>query len=340
MRTYQIHERRLVFSKPHASITFPAVATLRLLLAPSEIFGVGEGSCTYGEVGSQAQLHPDFDTGRAALIPLVRLPPMQMTVTREGDTIRVDGTELIVTRTIAALSELAGMVGTYVYVLPGLLSLEFIDAIHVLQVSGEVGAAGFRYEVVQMDTPVGTVPKGGMERKVESAIARLDTVKPDRNRRLLAATIYFHIGVRLLTAGYTAFEFLGEALLNFAKVLDALFVTGEESSRDQMRNGLRQLGYSNEEAEGWFMPTVALRNQFDVAHISLTPLSREQLDVLYRYCRRAQPAFSGLLSRTANAVQAGSLELPPYVGGTLSGKKLQVIDRIARSLVEVSDPPW
>jgi hypothetical protein len=94
------------------------------------------------------------------------------------------------------------------------------------------------------------------------------------SRRLLGGLVYFQTGCRLLAAGRNRFEFVAKALLDFAKTLQSLF--GE--SRDDVRSGLTNLGLFEEaDIEAKLIPALILRNEFDVGHVNLTVLSRDQL---------------------------------------------------------------
>jgi len=151
------------------------------------------------------------------------------------------------------------------------------------------------------------------EAKVPRAWQRFALVADGGNIRLRVASYYFYKACRLEQAGSAPSEFLAEILLNLAKTLEALFpATGHRGSRDTVRDNLRALGYSDDEMESCFLPAMALRDELDVAHISLASFDGEQLGTIFRYAESAQQYFRVLLQRLFDASAAKSFTLEPY----------------------------
>jgi hypothetical protein len=175
--------------------------------------------------------------------------------------------------------------------------------------------------------------QGELEREIEQSWKRIAVVNKRENVRLLAALNYFHVGCRLLAVGYTAFEFMAEAILNFAKVLDVLFISCGEVSRDEVRNDLTALGYSQDAIERDFIPVMLLRNEFDIAHVALTVPTTEQLDTLHRYTEKAEGAFRELLRRILTKVEEEGLSLlPPPEREERNARKAETLRRLRQAI--------
>jgi len=161
---------------------------------------------------------------------------------------------------------------------------------------------------------------------------RLDLFDDPPRRRLLAALhyYYFYVATRLDRSAKAPGEFMSEALLNLAKVLEVLFPPdGDGKTRDAARRGLRQLGYSNADIERLFLPAMALRNELDVGHASLALLTRPQLTVIHAYTEVAETAFREMLNRVLNAVVSGKMEIVKGEDSKPSQSVLQLIQRLA-----------
>jgi hypothetical protein len=126
---------------------------------------------------------------------------------------------------------------------------------------------------------------------------------------------------------------MAEAVLNFGKVLEALFGT---ISRDNMRTELRRLGYTREEVEHRFIACMALRNEISVGHVSLAVYSSEQIAILQAYTAKAEGNFRELLERVSDRLEGGSYKLPPTGHLAVDKTKQKVIERIAAALERVS----
>src|SRR5262249_18760334 len=100
---------------------------------------------------------------------------------------------------------------------------------------------------------------------------------------------------------------------NLAKTLEVLFpAAAGRGTRDTIRDNLRGLGYTEVEVESCFLPAMALRDELDVAHISLAAFDRKQLGTIFRYAEAAEDYFRKLLQRIFNATAASSFEPVPY----------------------------
>jgi len=127
-----------------------------------------------------------------------------------------------------------------------------------------------------------------------------------------------------MLAGASPWEFMSEAILNFTKVLQALF--GEK--RDDVRAGLRSLGYSDADAEKYFIAAMSLRAQIDVGHVTTSVLRESDLGAIYRYLAEAEQKFRELLQRVLHLVASGGLSFPEVADIVADADQRKVVDRI------------
>jgi hypothetical protein len=132
--------------------------------------------------------------------------------------------------------------------------------------------------------------------------------------------------------GATPGEFLGEVLLNLAKVLEVLFPPAEAiKTLDAARLQLRALGFSDVEIERDYIPAIALRNNIDVGHVHLGLFSSDQLTVLHRYAEDAEEPFRVLLDRILRKVASGEYQIEPYEIRTAGRDAIDIVERIRAS---------
>jgi hypothetical protein len=154
------------------------------------------------------------------------------------------------------------------------LNVYSLEAPYATHAWGRIGEACFQwvFEPTEIVASTKVTSKKNQE-KLATRSWRL-VARAANSRRLLGGLVYFQTGCRLLAAGRNRFEFVAKALLDLAKTLQSLF--GE--SRDDVRSGLTNLGLFEEaDIEAKLIPALILRNEFDVGHVNLTVLSRDQL---------------------------------------------------------------
>jgi hypothetical protein len=196
--------------------------------------------------------------------------------------------------------------------LPPLLNLALADPPLVEFVRGQVGPTKFRWEhkPEEWRVHIRTVTSTRLEEQFATAFETLPIFNGTAHRRLAAALSYFHTAVRLSVAGDSPWEFMSETILNYAKCLDILFVTSG-TSKDDVRAGLRTLGYMTDEIEGDFVPILILRSWVDVAHPHVAIHKSDELKVLYRYMALTEDRVRHLLLRIIEQLNAGKAVVAP-----------------------------
>lgn len=256
-----------------------------------------------------------------------------MTIEQPGVLITLKGDELKYDFNCESLEELQDRVISLKWLLPPLLSLVFRDPPIVQYIRGRIGKTSFRWEHRPDQWLVQTRPVTTelLENHVGESFAAMPLLCGVENRRFAAAMSYFHVAVRLHVSGDSPWEFMAESILNYAKCLDVLFSTSE-NSRDDIRRALLDLGYSKDEIEGQFIPVHVLRSYVDVAHPKVAIYKPSDLKVLYRYMNQVEHSFCELLLRAIQRVAAGTFAIPQPQTLALNAQERKDMDRLVQSM--------
>lgn len=309
MLTYQLQTRRFVVESG-PPFSFPNGVILEIKLGPSYAFGADATPGRTAVKSHRAELLINANTGKWVVQSDPPLRPLDVTIETPAQRLALRGDLLRYEFFCASLDELDGTLTAFKWVYPTLLNLDFADPPIVLWARGRVGETTFRWEVSPAEWRVEIWPT--TEERLESGVVdsfnRLGTFAEGSNRRLTAALTYFHTATRLTVAGESPWEFMAEAILNYAKTLQILFSTSERT-KDDVRRQLSILGYTEEEIEGDFIPILELR-RVDVAHPKVALQKAADLKVLYRYIHQTEERMRRLLDRVVERVTNGSYQIP------------------------------
>lgn len=326
MLTYQVRKRILMATDPAKPLRFPNEGEVQFTLVPGGPFGSGELSANLLLLGVHVSLVPELNTGRYVRSAPQYMEPVSINSVTGAASMQMQGNVVSVKRLFRSEDELAALIQSIHFGLPVVLTLQFRDAPVVSMVTGNLGGAEFVWAYAEYVVPWQTTTKEIQEQHFLESWERLEMLLPNQNIRLFAALNYLHIARRLALVGITPWEFMGEALLNLSKLLQVLFPGPEGQTIDAARDGLAKLGYTSDNINQWYIPAIALRNELDVAHVSLSTLTRQQRQVVYKYTDQAEDHFRELLLRVIDGIVAGTFILPPYTPGT---KHLEVIRRLS-----------
>jgi hypothetical protein len=332
MLTYRLHTR--VFKLEGAlSFQFPNTAKVNVKLVPRTSFGTSDEPSRTLVRAHKARLSFNSNTGRSVVQSDPPLEPLDVTISSPDTLLTLKGHELSYEFPCPSRDDLQGAIVGLQWVLPPLLTVGFPDPPTVEHISGTVGDAKFRWEHSPDEWRIQfrTVTAEDLETFFVQAVESLSVFNGTNNRRLAAALSYFHIAVRLGVAGDSQWEFMAETILNYAKCLDILFATSE-NSKDDVRNGLKGLGYKDDEIEGDFVPILILRSWVDVAHPRVALHKPHDLSVLYHYMTLAEDHFRRLLSRILEKARAGESVVPDTPQLVLGPDERKGMDRLVSQM--------
>jgi len=329
MLTYQVRKRVFRLSEGGA-LDFPNPVEISFVFQPLQPFGMVAGGGKTAVRGVPATVHFDANSGKHAIESKQPLQPLAVTIEEPGRRTEIRGNELRVFTHCKALEDLDDLIQSLYFGFPMLLNVEFADPPTVERVSGKVGSTSFRWELPEWKMEFEITTQELQEEKIASSWRRFDLLSRPGNRRLIAALHYFHVACRLSRVGNSPWEFMAEVILNLSKVLEVLFPPGGDGkTRDAARTALKALNFSEVEIERDFIPAMALRNEIDVSHVSLSLFTLKQLQILHDYTESAEAAFRSMLGRLLDRMQKGHYEVPLCFDLTPSREAVGVIERLS-----------
>lgn len=327
MLTYQLQSRTYRIEDSDR-LPFPNDVVVEMDLEPPTLFGSPGDPTRTGVKSQSARVIWDGNSGRGFIQSNFSLKPLEVFLEYPNLRLELLGNKLTLKTSCEEMDDFNELITSVYYTFPLLLNLEIVDPPRISRVYGKVGETSFRWELKDFRFGFDITTQEQQEKRILSSLERLTKLKGIDNRRLIAALHYFHIACRLNMAGSSPWEFMAEIILNLAKVLQVLF--GEY--RDDVRHGLRQLQYSDEEIERYFIPIMILRNEFDVGHATISILTREELDCLYKYLIDIELTFRNFLSRLVQQVESGIYTLTQEVDLSLDTDKRKVIQVLIQTI--------
>lgn len=303
---YQRFRRRHFKSLNDSHPSFPCKVKVIFELTPPYPFGTKEAN-RFSRTGwaelvdgkmRGGPLHLDAHRGTMWPESRGRQRPLEVNVEFSDIQIRLEGTKLSLRFEAETLDHLESEIARFYYDFPVFVNLDFGDspAVDTVVIVAENGAQAVWIPAGK--GPIFTTHKQRQEEFVERAIKCMQDEQLARERRFLVALEYFYAATRLQSLGEMPGEFAGEAILNFAKILEVLFPrTSEIETADSARRGLKQLGFTEEEIECHYIPAIYLRNELGVGHPKLSRLSQGDLDLVHEYAAVAEGYFRNLLRK-------------------------------------------
>ena len=304
MLTYRLRERVFQFQEG-AFPTYPADASVSIALQPPVQFGGVAGVTRNAVTGRRTKAKINFSTGRFEIKwdePLFE--PVEASLNIADTNFRIKQDIVTVTSRCRSPQDLTDLISTVYYAFPAVLNVYLPDTPFPTHVWGTLGnnRFGWIFKPPGLGGRMTVTSKTHQEGLITNSWRLIAVVA--NSRRLMGGLHYFHVACRLLAAGFNRFEFAAETLLNLAKSLQSTF--GE--SRDEVRAELEKLDLFREaDIEAKLIPALVLRNEFDVGHVSLALLSREQLRILHEYTNLAEAAFRELYARLLEKPRGGQI---------------------------------
>jgi hypothetical protein len=310
---------------------FPADASINVTLQPLTQFGGIPGESRNSVADQIMKANFNLSTGRTKIRCEQQLfEPVESSISIENIRFQIKKNVIKVNSRCESQQDLNDLISTLYYAYPAVLNIYLPDVPFPTHAWGTIGKHKFKW----IYDPIGIPPqltivtsKTNQEQLAVNSWQQIAIVAD--NRRLMGGIHYFHVACRLLEAGYTRFEFMAEALLNFAKSLQATF--GE--SRDNVRKELTKLDtFEKVEIEAKIIPALILRNEFDIAHVSLSMLNHEHLKTLHQYTHLAEGSYRKLFGDLIEKIESKTYLLPPIGTPVLSPEKEYSLKRLAKNI--------
>jgi len=336
--TYQVRPR--TYRPPEGKeISFPNDVELIFRFRPLQPFGKEPGNGRTAVKDVEANGLFNSNTGYYSIQSKSPLKPLEVIIKEPVRRVEMRGNDLHIYTRFNSLEEMDESVQSIFFVFPILLNIEFADPPFVERVAGKVGEVDFGWELSGWQANFDITTQEFQEKRIIISWMHFDVLSNPDNRRVIAALHYFHVACRLSRVGNAPWEFMSEVILNLSKVLEVLFPPSTQDSKtiDAARTGLIELGYSDIEIERNFIPTIAIRNQIDSAHVDLSIFTRKQLNTLHAYTEVAEIAFKEMLKRLLTKTQLGLYKPVQYGKPSRRQEAEKIIDKIAQHCVSLDD---
>lgn len=320
------HELRTLRG-PGEKPAFPAVVEFTIRFEPTLPFGVGSGpSRTVYETPPTFKY--DACTGKF-WVETEGPGPLQAHAKWDEVCLDFEGSTLRTKMLIQEEAIFVDILNALYSYLPVILSLRLREPVSVASASCCIGNKTFEYQALRSSgVLVNETDLEAQGKLVTSAVDDLAALCALQDyvlvRPVVAAMRYLQAAQRLLNIGVTPREFFGEALLNYAKVLEVLW-----GDHDDIRGGLEDVGVSKDEVETVFIPVCLIRNQLDVGHAALSLPDQSLLDRLYQHVEQIDMHFFRLMDRLLEEVRSGRT---PYRHARRDSKDWQGLEAILDSL--------
>ena len=334
MLTYQLQPRRykLVNSE---SMNFPSNLVLEVKYAPGTSFGTDDGLSRCAVKSRKGHMAYNANTGRGLFQSEPPLKSLDVTIVSDDNKYKfvLKGDTLQYHCICETERDLDAIIRAFHYIFPTLLNLSMPDPPIVEYVKGKLGEVDFHWEHLESRVNFLVVDEEVLEKGVIDSFENMGLFVGLNNRRLAAALHYSHKASRLIVAGQSDWEFMSEAILNYCKAMEMLFVESEDS-RDDTRKGLQALGYTDLEIESDFIPLYILRGFVDVAHAKVAIHKQDQLRIIYLYLSDTENRFRKLLTDVIAQVKSGTFTIPVVNDSSLDSKDRSGMDKLIDSLRE------
>jgi hypothetical protein len=335
MLTYQVRPR-VFWHDPAEPLVLPNDAEVSFHLKPLQPFGMEAGGGHTAVQAVEATAFFNANTGEHSIQSKVPLEPLDIIIEEPIRTISLKGNVFSIKEHFNDLHKLNDIIEGLYFVLPALLNIEFADPPVIERVDGIIGDSHFRWQLSRWGGHFRTTTQEKQEEAIVRSWNRIG-ILAHPNRRLFAAAHYFHVACRLARSGSTPGEFLPEVLLNFAKILEVLFPpSGDGKTRDAIRSKLEELGYTEDEVEGNFIPAIILRNEIDVGHVELCLFKAEHLKILHSYAENAEDSFRELLVKVSDKVSSGEFQIAPYEVEGAGSEAIKIINRLQQCMRSIA----
>lgn len=330
MLTYQIRERTF---RVKGNLDFPNDVELRFVFHPDVAFGNAGAEGRTWKQNTPGGVVFNANTGHFIIDPAHALEELDVTYEHPNTLFKLTGNELLLSTHCESNKELTELLESVYYVFPFILSLCLQDPVVIDRVDGKVGSETFAWELAVWKAPILISNIKRQEQRIIQAWDLMGFLSSFGNMRMPAALKYYYTACRLRKVGHTPWEFMGEILLNFCKVLEVLFPPkGDGMSRDAARAGLSKLGYSFEEINNYFLPVMLLRSKIDVGHVFLSLFTKSELTTLHSFTEALEVKWHDMLERLVAKLQDDGTMLQDYDSSSADQETKDILSRIQRTM--------
>lgn len=326
MYTYLFQDRVVVPQPKDAKIEIPNNVTINVVMEPLIAFGVSKGPGRLFLRDKDNMFIFDANTGRIQVDHKKPLSPVEAILVADNIKFELQGNKLEISLHCEDYEKFYSILRTYLHLFPTLLNLALAEPPIVKEITGKVGNTRFRWEYVEATAFFPELSQEDIESELMQSYQRIGSLTP----QIAASLHYFYMASRLIVSGNSPWEFMAESILNFCKALQILF--GEKL--DDVRSGLKSLdlGYTQDEIEGDFIPIMVPRNYFDVGHSQVATPDMEQCKILYAYLSETEANFRDFFRRLLEDRRNKVTDQPIKLTQTYDKEKQKIFDRLISTI--------
>lgn len=323
MSVFQPQMRTLKPDRELGELAFPSQVQIKFRFGPEDAFGL-EGNRQRTTIARSSQAKFTWNAMEGVSSWQAHLIDRTMCEFAIGQMrTALDGNELTFEFEAISLDELERCCAAANFALPPLLSRQLGIFVWIKHFTVFVGHKRFRYEITNL---MSGIKASSADQTIEGVKASVRTLPllSSYNARIFSAMYYYRQAIRLESIEPDTQAMASEVILNLTKAIEAAFGT---SSRDKIRKWCRDLGFSNAYIETSVIPLFLLRNELDVAHVSISPLSSDERASVVQFMKRATFTVNDILSRVEDLLIRREIALPP-TSERLDRKKAKLIKSI------------
>lgn len=211
--------------------------------------------------------------------------------------------------------------------LSALLSHKFSVFVWIKTFEARIGEGHYRLDSSNLRYTITTSTVEERVAEVKSTVEGWLSCRHERHLRMYSAFYYHRHAQRLAVLQPYSESMVAEVVLNLAKSLEVVFGSAQ---RDVIRQKARQWEIHESEVETFIVPLILLRNEMDVAHVGIEPLTPAQRQILLDFMGAAMIYVRNLLQKIFQGTFSGSVTLDPIPPS--SHERDRLLERITSQL--------
>ncbi|MGB2799260.1 MAG: hypothetical protein WBC82_05405 [Dehalococcoidia bacterium] len=325
MFAFPIKGRHVRFTRDDKPPIFPARVECVLELSPEDIFGGRNRGTPLVLPGTTARFECDANKGQSSVKTREHMKTIRFDRVLDAYDIYLCGGDIKIGFDCNSQDYLMHSLKLLLS-LPLYLSLFLSHAVRIDAFYGTIGDCEFNCEVMYGEFDFQVVSEERQKELVELAFETALGSPTIDNTRILAAIGYLYTARLIRAQSPHSSAFLPEVALNLCKALDALFT----DNRDQLRQELRKLGFTEKEIENGYVPLTVIRNQLDIAHPTFFTPTVEHQGIFDYFVKVASDLVEEVLRRVVEQCKNGKYEVLPYDTNKQDVERERLLEQLSR----------
>lgn len=315
-----------------SSVAWPANLQAELILDPSDFFERKKVQDGVTSVSGNTKFTLHSDRAKIVIESTGIAPAFEARIDLDEGYIEVHGNKATIYATVMDLDHVGALIDRTKVLFCQFLSIEVGVFCDVRAVVGKISGRDFRvlYPGLAYSILINEFSPDERWDVVTRAVNLVDSASVSYSRYVTSCLYYQH-ALRFLSpyeVSFPEFTALPEILLNLSKCIELLFPS---ASRDELKQKLLKVGYSEEQISSQIISIIILRNEFDVGHVTSGAAAVEDIEILRRFVNRSVQNVRALLKSVAAKIKEDPNFLDPISVG-MSGENRRRLAKIEENL--------